>query len=336
MTHFTVEVRDPSTASLNRVLVVSAEARRVFSLFSAGGNPEPMSQVAQGLVDRLSLTTPDDLVGAEMTNSLSDLSVPAPHATFADALEAADKLLSEAQGGREPRPDVPDDIVFEVRTLASSVRQVQTEIRRELMRLERMHERLQSHLWRDVALPDRRDGAEPVKAEVKEQYKHILELLASPPEPVPTGRPIDGSSLTGRAKGALRKAGIVTLEQLEARSPEELAGLPGVGPSTLKEILALLRPQPTVNPKKRSASRRAPTTKTKATNSRRLTGRITAVKERFAFVKPNDGSADVFLHAGAVPAPGFSTLRVGQAVEFTPVAGTRGPRRRASDVVILE
>lgn len=45
----------------------------------------------------------------------------------------------------------------------------------------------------------------------------------------------------------------------------------------------------------------------------------------FGFITPENGGKDAFVHHSAIQAEGYRTLAEGQAVEFTPVQGTKGP-----------
>ncbi len=53
----------------------------------------------------------------------------------------------------------------------------------------------------------------------------------------------------------------------------------------------------------------------------------------FGFIKPDDGSPDVFVHFTAIQAEGFRTLGEGDAVEFDVKEGPKGPS--AANVVKL-
>ncbi|UCE90299.1 MAG: cold-shock protein [Pseudomonadota bacterium] len=46
----------------------------------------------------------------------------------------------------------------------------------------------------------------------------------------------------------------------------------------------------------------------------------------YGFIKPDDGSADVFVHFSAIAGSGFRTLQEGQAVTFEIEQGPKGPQ----------
>ena len=46
----------------------------------------------------------------------------------------------------------------------------------------------------------------------------------------------------------------------------------------------------------------------------------------FGFIKPEDGSKDVFVHISAVERSGLGTLNEGQRVSFEVKQDTRGPK----------
>jgi CspA family cold shock protein len=54
----------------------------------------------------------------------------------------------------------------------------------------------------------------------------------------------------------------------------------------------------------------------------------------FGFIKPTDGSKDVFVHYSAIQGEGYRTLEANQVVEFEIVQGDRGPQ--ADDVQVIE
>lgn len=54
------------------------------------------------------------------------------------------------------------------------------------------------------------------------------------------GSPIDDTTLSNRAKNALQKSGITTIEQLRTMTDEDIHNIPGLGEKTIAEILDLL------------------------------------------------------------------------------------------------
>ena len=52
----------------------------------------------------------------------------------------------------------------------------------------------------------------------------------------------------------------------------------------------------------------------------------------FGFIKPDDGSADVFVHISAVERAGIASLTEGQKVSFTAQSEPKG--KKASDIKI--
>ena len=46
----------------------------------------------------------------------------------------------------------------------------------------------------------------------------------------------------------------------------------------------------------------------------------------YGFIKPDDDSADIFVHFSAINASGYRTLDEDQAVEFEVTQGDRGPQ----------
>ncbi len=46
----------------------------------------------------------------------------------------------------------------------------------------------------------------------------------------------------------------------------------------------------------------------------------------FGFIKPDDGSKDVFVHHTGIEGEGFKSLAEGQAVQYSVEEGQRGPQ----------
>jgi len=69
--------------------------------------------------------------------------------------------------------------------------------------------------------------------------------------------------------------------------------------------------------------------------SERITGKVKWFNEDkgFGFIEREDGGEDVFLHFSALSGSGFKTVQEDQRVEFTVVAGPKGPK--AEDVTTL-
>ncbi len=67
------------------------------------------------------------------------------------------------------------------------------------------------------------------------------ETVAAPTQPqAAEGTPIDDTTLSNRAKNALQKSGITTIEQLRTMTDEDIHNIPGLGEKTIAEILDLL------------------------------------------------------------------------------------------------
>ena len=49
----------------------------------------------------------------------------------------------------------------------------------------------------------------------------------------------------------------------------------------------------------------------------------------FGFITPDDGGKDLFFHQSEIQMDGFRTLSEGQAVEYTPKDGPKGPAASA-------
>jgi cold shock protein len=54
----------------------------------------------------------------------------------------------------------------------------------------------------------------------------------------------------------------------------------------------------------------------------------------WGFIKPDDGSDDVFAHYSAINSDGFKSLKEGQAVSFEVVQGDKG--RQAANIILIE
>jgi CspA family cold shock protein len=46
----------------------------------------------------------------------------------------------------------------------------------------------------------------------------------------------------------------------------------------------------------------------------------------YGFIRPNDGSDDVFAHYSAIEMDGYKSLKEGQEVEFEVLQGPKGPQ----------
>ncbi len=67
-----------------------------------------------------------------------------------------------------------------------------------------------------------------------------------------------------------------------------------------------------------------------------LTGKVKWFNDQkgFGFITPDNGDRDLFVHFSEIQGDGFRTLKEGQAVEFEPVAGEKGPK--ATKVKVLQ
>ncbi len=67
-----------------------------------------------------------------------------------------------------------------------------------------------------------------------------------------------------------------------------------------------------------------------------LTGKVKWFQDAkgWGFIKPDDGSDDVFAHYSAINAEGFKSLKEGQAVTFEVVQGAKG--RQAANITLIE
>jgi cold shock protein len=65
----------------------------------------------------------------------------------------------------------------------------------------------------------------------------------------------------------------------------------------------------------------------------RQTGTVEFFKEDrgFGFIRPDDGSKDIFVHHSAIQGEGFKTLKRGDRVEFEAVESPKGPRAENVD-----
>jgi cold shock CspA family protein len=64
-----------------------------------------------------------------------------------------------------------------------------------------------------------------------------------------------------------------------------------------------------------------------------MQGTVLRFKSGWGFIKPNDGSADVFVHQNDIKLPGFRTLYEGEVVEFMTEITEKG--HQAKEVTIL-
>jgi len=67
-----------------------------------------------------------------------------------------------------------------------------------------------------------------------------------------------------------------------------------------------------------------------------LTGKVKWFQDAkgWGFIKPDDGSDDVFAHYSAIQSEGFKSLKEGQAVSFEVVQGAKG--RQAANITLIE
>tara|TARA_B100002019_G_C21225608_1_gene577191 strand:- start:1195 stop:1416 length:222 start_codon:yes stop_codon:yes gene_type:complete len=67
-----------------------------------------------------------------------------------------------------------------------------------------------------------------------------------------------------------------------------------------------------------------------------MTGKVKWFQDAkgWGFIKPDDGSDDVFAHYSAINADGFKSLKEGQAVTFEVVEGAKG--RQAANITLIE
>ncbi|MDB2315412.1 cold shock domain-containing protein [bacterium] len=67
-----------------------------------------------------------------------------------------------------------------------------------------------------------------------------------------------------------------------------------------------------------------------------LTGKVKWFQDAkgWGFIKPDDGSDDVFAHYSAINSDGFKSLKEGQAVTFEVIQGAKG--RQAANINLIE
>lgn len=90
------------------------------------------------------------------------------------------------------------------------------------------------------------EGAE--RLEMMNQAALQEAALEEAPQEVPaelgemseTGTPIDDTTLSNRAKNALQKSGITTMEALTAMSNDDINNISGLGEKTITEIMEML------------------------------------------------------------------------------------------------
>lgn len=75
------------------------------------------------------------------------------------------------------------------------------------------------------------------EAAMEEAPSEVPSELAEPAE---TGTPIDDTTLSNRAKNALQKSGITTMEALTAMSNDDINNISGLGEKTINEIMEML------------------------------------------------------------------------------------------------
>jgi CspA family cold shock protein len=69
----------------------------------------------------------------------------------------------------------------------------------------------------------------------------------------------------------------------------------------------------------------------KITNMEKLTGVVSFFKDDkgFGFIKPDDGSKDVFVHQSAIKMEGLRSLKKGDKVKYTVVDDPKGTKADA-------
>lgn len=207
MTWRLVALTYPPRFTVEAVALVDLESRRLEILQTAGAEPIPMSPTAELLIRDKGLTDLMDLVGAEIANTrCAPSEVQGDYPDRDRALTAADRMLAEAQGWTEARPDIPADLFQLVEDLEARFRQYQNQIDSVLREYRSSLRAARSLLRRDIVLPERVPHPDPGIG-----YDDLLRELSSGSSPE-----LESLDLAAELTNRLRDAAIPTVDVLAA------------------------------------------------------------------------------------------------------------------------